>query len=84
MASIPVTDGFHAIVCALGGGDGGDVFLVANMTETSDDLWNGKASSRVSKTSIEVPAVPERSTAAYTCEPTIPSIKIIGNGVLTA
>jgi sugar lactone lactonase YvrE len=53
--SIPVTDGFHAIACALGGPDGRDLFLVANKTETPDDVWNGRAKSRLFKTRVEVP-----------------------------
>jgi len=60
LASIPVSDGFHAIACALGGDDGRDLFLVANKTETPDDVWNGKARSRVFKTRVEVPTAPAR------------------------
>jgi sugar lactone lactonase YvrE len=56
--SIPVTDGFHAIACALGGEDGRDLFLVANKTETPDDVWNGRAKSRVFRTRAEVPTAP--------------------------
>jgi sugar lactone lactonase YvrE len=53
--AIPVTDGYHAIACALGGEDGRDLFLVANKTETPDDVWNGRAKSRVFRTRVEVP-----------------------------
>jgi sugar lactone lactonase YvrE len=53
--SIPVSDGFHAIACALGGADGCDLFLVANKTESPDDVWNGRARSRVFRTRVEVP-----------------------------
>jgi sugar lactone lactonase YvrE len=55
LESIPVTDGFHAIACALGGADGRDLYLVANKTETPDDVWNGRAKSRVFKTRVDVP-----------------------------
>lgn len=58
--SIPVADGFHAIACALGGKDGRDLFLVANKTETPDDVWNGRAKSRVFRTRVEVPTAPQR------------------------
>jgi hypothetical protein len=50
-----VGDGFHAIACALGGADGRDLFLVANKTESPDDVWNGRAQSRVFRTRVEVP-----------------------------
>jgi sugar lactone lactonase YvrE len=56
--SIPVPDGYHAIACALGGADGRDLFLVANKTETPDDVWNGRAKSRVYKTRAAVPTAP--------------------------
>jgi sugar lactone lactonase YvrE len=56
--AIPVPDGFHAIACALGGDDGRDLFLVANKTETPDDVWNGRAKSRLFKTRVEVPTAP--------------------------
>lgn len=56
--SIPVTDGYHAIACALGGADGRDLFLVANKTETPDDVWNGRAKSRVFTTRVDVPTAP--------------------------
>jgi sugar lactone lactonase YvrE len=59
LASIPVPDGFHAIACALGGEDGRDLFLVANKTETPDDVWNGRAKSRVFRTRVEVPTAPD-------------------------
>jgi len=53
--SIPVTDGYHAIACALGGEDGRDLFLIANKTESPDDVWNGKARCRVFRTRAAVP-----------------------------
>jgi sugar lactone lactonase YvrE len=53
--SIPVQDGYHAIACALGGEDGRDLFLVANKTETPDDVWNGRARCRVFRTRADVP-----------------------------
>ncbi|MEO6718574.1 MAG: SMP-30/gluconolactonase/LRE family protein [Novosphingobium sp.] len=53
--SIPATDGFHAIACALGGVDGRDLFLIANKTETPDDVWNGRGKSRVFRTRVDVP-----------------------------
>src|SRR5690606_26075303 len=56
--SIPVPDGFHAIACALGGKDGRDLFLVANKTDTPDDVWNGRARSRVFRTRANVPTAP--------------------------
>jgi sugar lactone lactonase YvrE len=56
--SIPVSDGFHAIACALGGEDGRDLFLVANKTQSPDDVWNGRARSRVFRTRVEVPSAP--------------------------
>jgi sugar lactone lactonase YvrE len=56
--AIPVSDGFHAIACALGGEDGRDLFLVANKTETPDDVWNGRAKSRVFRTRAQVPTAP--------------------------
>ncbi len=52
---IPATDGFHAVACALGGEDGRDLFLVANKTETPDDVWNGKGRCRVYRTRVDVP-----------------------------
>jgi sugar lactone lactonase YvrE len=52
---IAAPDGFHAIACTLGGDDGCDLFLVANKTETPDDIWNGRAKSRVLKTRVAVP-----------------------------
>jgi sugar lactone lactonase YvrE len=59
LASIPVPDGFHAIATALGGKDGRDLFLVANKTESPDDVWNGRAKSRVYRTRADIPAAPE-------------------------
>ena len=56
--AIAVPDGFHAIACALGGEDGRDLFLVANKTETPDDVWNGRARCRVYKTRADVPTAP--------------------------
>lgn len=56
--AIAVPDGFHAIACALGGPDGRDLFLVANKTESPDDVWNGRARSRVYRTRAEVPTAP--------------------------
>lgn len=53
--TIPVGDGFHAIACALGGEDGRDLLLVANKTESPDDVWNGRARSRLFKTRAQVP-----------------------------
>jgi sugar lactone lactonase YvrE len=53
--SIPVADGFHAIACALGGEDGRDLYLFANKTETPDDVWNGRARSRLFRTRAEIP-----------------------------
>jgi sugar lactone lactonase YvrE len=55
LESIPATDGFHAVACALGGEDGRDLFLVANKTETPDDVWNGRGRSRVHRTRVDVP-----------------------------
>jgi sugar lactone lactonase YvrE len=57
--AIPVPDGFHAIACALGGVDGRDLFLVANKTETPDDVWNGRAKCRVYRTRADVPTAPQ-------------------------
>jgi len=59
-AAIPVPDGFHAVACALGGDDGRDLFLVANKTETPDDVWNGQAKCRVYKTRTDVPTARQR------------------------
>lgn len=56
--AILVPDEFHAIACALGGADGRDLFLVANKTETPDDVWNGRAKSRVFRTRVAVPTAP--------------------------
>ena len=56
--AIPATDGFHAIACALGGEDGRDLYLIANKTETPDDVWNGRAKSRIFRTRVEVPSAP--------------------------
>lgn len=56
--AIAVPDGFHAIACALGGADGRDLFLVANKTETPDDVWNGRAKCRVYRTRAQVPTAP--------------------------
>ena len=58
LESIPVPDGYHAIACALGGEDGRDLYLVANKTETPDDVWNGRARSRVYRTRASVPTAP--------------------------
>ncbi len=58
LESIPVPDGYHAIAPGLGGEDGRDLFLIANKTETPDDVWNGRARSRVYKTRASVPAAP--------------------------
>jgi sugar lactone lactonase YvrE len=58
LESIPFGDGWHCIACALGGADGRDLFLVANKTETPDDVWNGRAKSRVYRTRVTVPAAP--------------------------
>jgi sugar lactone lactonase YvrE len=56
LESIPLGDGWHCVACALGGADGRDLFLVANKTETPDDVFNGKARCRVYKTRAVVPA----------------------------
>jgi sugar lactone lactonase YvrE len=58
LESIPLGGGWHCIACALGGEDGRDLFLVANKTETPDDVWNGRAKSRVYRTRVTVPAAP--------------------------
>ncbi len=55
LESIPATDGFHAVACGLGGDDGRDLFMVANKTETPDDVWNGRGKSRVYRTRVDVP-----------------------------
>lgn len=55
---IPLEDGWSCIACALGGDDGRDLFLVANKTETPDDVWNGRAKSRIFKTRTAVPTAP--------------------------
>jgi sugar lactone lactonase YvrE len=55
LETIPAMDGFHAVACALGGEDGRDLFLVANKTETPDDVWNGRGKSRVYRTRVAVP-----------------------------
>lgn len=55
LEAIPATDGFHAVACALGGEDGRDLFLVANKTESPDDVWNGRGKSRIFKTRVDVP-----------------------------
>jgi sugar lactone lactonase YvrE len=54
--SIPAMDGFHAVACGLGGEDGRDLFMVANKTETPDDVWNGRGKSRVYRTRVSVPS----------------------------
>jgi sugar lactone lactonase YvrE len=46
------------IACALGGADGRDLFLIANKIDTPDDVFNGKARSRVFKTRVDVPTAP--------------------------
>jgi sugar lactone lactonase YvrE len=56
LEAIPATEGFHAVACALGGKDGRDLFMVANKTETPDDVWNGRGKSRVYKTRVDVPS----------------------------
>jgi sugar lactone lactonase YvrE len=56
LESIPLGDGWRCIACALGGRDGHDLFLVANKTETPDDVFNGKARCRVFRTRALVPA----------------------------
>jgi sugar lactone lactonase YvrE len=53
---IPLGDGWHSVACTLGGADGRDLFLVANKTETPDDVFNGRARCRVFKTRAVVPA----------------------------
>lgn len=53
--SIPASDGFGAVACALGGPDGRDLFLIANKTDTPDDVWNGRARSRLFRARVEVP-----------------------------
>jgi sugar lactone lactonase YvrE len=58
LESIPVGDGWNAIACMLGGEDGHDLFLVANKTETADDVFNGRARCRVFRTRAAVPADP--------------------------
>lgn len=55
LETIPAIDGFSAVACALGGEDGRDLFLVANKTETPDDVWNGRGKSRVYKARVSVP-----------------------------
>lgn len=54
--SIPAPEGYNAIAAWLGGDDGRDLFLVANRMESPDDLFNGKARSRVLRTRVDVPA----------------------------
>jgi sugar lactone lactonase YvrE len=56
LASIPLDGGWHCIACALGGEDGRDLYLVANKTESPDDVFNGRARSRVYRTRAQVPA----------------------------
>lgn len=56
LESIPLGDGWHCVACALGGADGRDLFLIANKTQTPDDVFNGKARCRVFKTRATVPA----------------------------
>lgn len=56
LEAIPASDGFHAVACALGGADGRDLFLVANKTETPDDVWNGRGRSRVFRSRVDVPS----------------------------
>ncbi len=53
--SIPAVDGFHAVACALGGDDGRELFMIANKTETPDDVWNGRGKCRVHRTRVDVP-----------------------------
>ncbi len=52
---ISLTDGYNCIATALGGEDGRDLFLVANKTESPDDVFNGKARSRIYRTRVDVP-----------------------------
>lgn len=54
--TIPLDGGWHCIATALGGADGRDLFLVANYTQSPDDVFNGKARSRLYRTRVEVPA----------------------------
>jgi sugar lactone lactonase YvrE len=56
LESIPLDGGWHCIACALGGEDGRDLFLVANKTETPEDVFNGRARCRILKTRAAVPA----------------------------
>lgn len=54
--SIPVEAGWHCIATALGGADGRDLFLIANYTESPDDVFNGRARSRLYRTRAAIPA----------------------------
>jgi sugar lactone lactonase YvrE len=56
--SVPGIPEWSCIACALGGADGRDLFLIANWTETPDDVFNGRAKSRIYKTRVDVPAAP--------------------------
>ena len=56
--SIPMPDpaaGWSCIATALGGADGHDLYMIANHTESPDDVFNGKARARVYRTRVAVP-----------------------------
>ena len=55
--AIPGEPGWSCIATALGGADGRDLYLIANSTETPDDVFNGRARARVYRTRVRVPGV---------------------------
>ena len=51
--------GWGCVACMLGGEDGRTLFMVASQTNTPDDIFEGRAKSRILMTRVDVPAAAE-------------------------
>lgn len=50
--------GYACIACALGGEDGRDLFMVLNKISTPDDIFQGRALSKILKARVPIPGAP--------------------------